>query len=162
MFSTFSGSGATTVWGFQHQQYTGSAKSVEGVSGWDLALQTIVPYIDGVNYVKKIATDADMDMDIVTKALQHLLYFQCISLIDIFQFGNMYATLPGIRRLHSSMALQRACAMAVADDPMRPLPQAHVLFQLYCQLQPGVEIRDFVKAYGTPLKCRSLCRLHRS
>jgi len=41
---------------------------------WDLALQKIIPYIDGVNYVKKIAYDADMDIAIVTKALQHLLY----------------------------------------------------------------------------------------
>jgi len=54
---------------------------------WDLALQKIIPYIDGVNYVKKIAFDADISIEIVTKALQHLLYAtKIVGLTRIFFF----------------------------------------------------------------------------
>jgi hypothetical protein len=38
--------------------------------------------------------------------------------------------------------------MAIADDPMRPLPTPVIVFQLYCQLQPGIEMKEFMKAYN--------------
>jgi hypothetical protein len=61
----FPSAGRKSIWNIE---------TSEAHQDWDLALQKIIPYIDGVNYVKKIAKDADMDMDIVVKALQHLLY----------------------------------------------------------------------------------------
>jgi len=60
----------------------------------------------------------------------------------------MYTTTPKIRRLYTDKALQRACVMAVLDDPTRPLPSAMLLFQLYSHLQPGVELKDFLQVHN--------------
>lgn len=52
---------------------------------WDLTLQLVVPHINGVNYVARIASTAHVALPLVRKALQLLLYVGRISLIDVFQ-----------------------------------------------------------------------------
>ena len=34
----------------------------------------IIPLIDGANYTRRIADRADVDLELVRKAIQHLLY----------------------------------------------------------------------------------------
>ena len=36
---------------------------------WDLSIQNIVPFIDGANYVKRIALLADMDVGVASEAV---------------------------------------------------------------------------------------------
>lgn len=57
----------------------------------DLTLTRIIPYIDGVNSVAQIAELADTDLSLTRKAIQHLLYYGCVLLLDIFQFSAIYA-----------------------------------------------------------------------
>ncbi|KAF2401798.1 nitrogen permease regulator 2 [Trichodelitschia bisporula] len=57
----------------------------------DLTLSRIIPFIDGVNGVAQIAELADTDPKLTRKAIEHLLYYNCILLLDIFQFGAIYA-----------------------------------------------------------------------
>jgi hypothetical protein len=57
----------------------------------DLTLTRIIPYIDGVNSVAQIAELADTDLSLTRKAVQHLLYYGCVLLLDIFQFSAIYA-----------------------------------------------------------------------
>ncbi|KAF2429410.1 nitrogen permease regulator 2 [Tothia fuscella] len=57
----------------------------------DLTLTRIVPYIDGVCSVAQIAELADTDLSLTRKAVQHLLYYGCVLLLDIFQFSAIYA-----------------------------------------------------------------------
>ena len=40
------------------------------IAEWDLALQQIVPFIDGVNYVKRISIEADVEITIGTNDCQ--------------------------------------------------------------------------------------------
>ncbi|MCJ1309761.1 Nitrogen permease regulator 2 [Agyrium rufum] len=55
---------------------------------WDLTLLRIIPFIDGVNSVRRIADLADAEPKLVRKALEHLAYYGCIVLLDIFSFGG--------------------------------------------------------------------------
>lgn len=57
----------------------------------DLTLTRAIPYIDGVSSVAQIAQSADTDLKLTRKAIQHLLYYGCVLLLDIFQFGAIYA-----------------------------------------------------------------------
>lgn len=50
-----------------------------------------IPYIDGVASVAQIAELADTDLGLTRKAIQHLLYYGCVLLLDIFQFSAIYA-----------------------------------------------------------------------
>lgn len=63
---------------------------------WDLTLQKLIPHIDGVNDVRRIAWLADVSLPLTQTALQHLLYYDTILLLDMFFFGSCYAPRPGI------------------------------------------------------------------
>ncbi|RYP11714.1 hypothetical protein DL767_011035 [Monosporascus sp. MG133] len=63
---------------------------------WDLTLQKIIPHIDGVNDVRRVAWLADVSLPLAQVALQHLLYYDTILLLDMFFFGSCYAPRPGI------------------------------------------------------------------
>ncbi|KAI3319268.1 nitrogen permease regulator 2 [Xylariaceae sp. AK1471] len=65
-------------------------------STWDLTLQRIIPHVDGVNDVRRIAWLADVSLPLTQCALQHLLYYDTILLLDMFFFGSCYAPRPGI------------------------------------------------------------------
>jgi len=60
----------------------------------DLTLSRIIPYIDGVASVHSISQLADTDLGLTRKAIQHLLYYGCVLLLDIFQYGAVYAPTP--------------------------------------------------------------------
>ncbi|KAI1105783.1 nitrogen permease regulator 2 [Jackrogersella minutella] len=63
---------------------------------WDLTLQKIIPHVDGVNDVRRIAWLADVSLPLTQIALQHLLYYDTVLLLDIFFFGSCYAPRPGV------------------------------------------------------------------
>lgn len=63
---------------------------------WDLTMIRILPHIDGIKDVRRIAHDADVSIPLTKLALQHLLYYDSILMVDIFLFGNIYAPTPDI------------------------------------------------------------------
>lgn len=58
---------------------------------WDPTMLKILPFINGINSIKKISVLANSDYYIVKQCIQHLIYYKCIIIIDIFQFSNIYA-----------------------------------------------------------------------
>ncbi|EAZ63028.2 Nitrogen permease regulator 2 [Scheffersomyces stipitis CBS 6054] len=58
---------------------------------WDPTMIKILPYINGLNSVKKISELADANYVLTKQCIQHLMHYKCIEIIDIFQFGNIYA-----------------------------------------------------------------------
>jgi nitrogen permease regulator 2-like protein len=117
---------------------------------WDLALQQIVPFIDGVKYVKRISLDADVEIAIVKKCLRQLLYYGCITMIDIFLHSNIYATTPQIAQLANDAKLQAECALYVTKAGKTPVAFAK-LFALYCSMQPSLRMSDFSVLYAQSL-----------
>lgn len=57
----------------------------------DLTLSRIIPFIDGISSVAQISQLADTDLHLTRKAVAHLLYYNCVILLDIFQYGAIYA-----------------------------------------------------------------------
>ncbi|KAI0536811.1 nitrogen permease regulator 2-domain-containing protein [Xylaria digitata] len=87
-------------------------------STWDLTLQRIIPHVDGVNDVRRIAWLADVSLPLTQCALQHLLYYDTILLLDMFFFGSCYALRPGIHDFVSNRAsLIDECAAYVCILP---------------------------------------------
>ncbi len=62
-------------------------------SEWDLTMQKMIPFINGLHSVDLISKHSGVDVHFVRLGIQHLYYYGCIALVDIFQFGNLYATL---------------------------------------------------------------------
>ncbi|KAK2836938.1 hypothetical protein FQN49_006571 [Arthroderma sp. PD_2] len=58
---------------------------------WDLTMRRIVPYINGINSVRKISILSDADFTLTCRAIRHLIYYGCAFLLDIFSFSAIYA-----------------------------------------------------------------------
>jgi hypothetical protein len=82
--------------------------------------QQVVPYIDGVRYVKKIASESGCHIELVRQVIKHLLYYECITMIDIFQYSNVYVCTPRIQVLYTNTAMQNECRRYVT------IPGTHV------------------------------------
>ena len=81
---------------------------------WDLTMQRIAPYINGVNSVARIADLADADLKFTRKAVKHLLYYGCVLLLDIFGFNNIYAPTAEFSSLiATNQDMQKECARYV-------------------------------------------------
>ncbi|KAI0870447.1 nitrogen permease regulator 2-domain-containing protein [Hypoxylon argillaceum] len=90
-------------------------------STWDLTLQRIIPHVDGVNDVRRIAWLADVSLPLTQCALQHLLYYDTILLLDMFFFGSCYALRPGIHDFVANRAgIVDECAAYVCIAPPPP------------------------------------------
>ncbi|KAH8156305.1 hypothetical protein CIB48_g11940 [Xylaria polymorpha] len=101
-------------------------------STWDLTLQRIIPHVDGVNDVRRIAWLADVSLPLTQCALQHLLYYDTILLLDMFFFGSCYALRPGIHDFVSNRAnMVDECAAYVSSTAsLNPVPSSSSSSQL--------------------------------
>lgn len=128
----------------------------------DLILNQILPLIDGVRYVRKIADIAGVDLEDARVAFRSLLIHGVIAKIDIFQFSNMYRVTSKVQELASSKDLQERCVMCVCPDLTRTMapessntlgPDRHVtkrmyqtIFRTYCSFRGGVNVEDVLKS----------------
>ncbi|KAJ3107571.1 Nitrogen permease regulator 2 [Phlyctochytrium planicorne] len=99
---------------------------------WDMTIRRVVPFINGVFYVKKIAEVADVELELVRIAIQHLLYFGCIKLVDIFKsewISGVSRPPGGVPTLDSDL----------------PPPTFAVVFRLFCSFKHGHTVREWVE-----------------
>jgi hypothetical protein len=81
---------------------------------WDLTMQRVIPFIDGVRSVKKISRLADADLKLTKKCIKHLIYYGCVLLLDIFTFNGIYApTAEFEETIVRDVEMQRECARYV-------------------------------------------------
>ncbi|MCJ1467726.1 Nitrogen permease regulator 2 [Pseudocyphellaria aurata] len=144
---------------------------------WDLTMLLILPHINGVNSVAQIALAADADYQLVRKAIRHLLYYNCIFLLDIFSFSAIYAPTAELASFVESPQLQDECARYVTipysddydnhnddhsghgngmgppllGDDLGALISGTELAQLYCSLKQGQSVRHFFIEHAAAL-----------
>ncbi|KAF2751221.1 NPR2-domain-containing protein [Sporormia fimetaria CBS 119925] len=94
---------------YQVPVLTMSLDSLSSPISSDLTLNRILPHINGVRPVAHIWKLADTDPSLTRKALQHLAYYGCLVLLDVFQFGAIYAPTPLISAFVADESLQEQC-----------------------------------------------------
>ena len=149
-------------------------------SAWDLTVQRIIPYIDGVNAVSNIATLADTDPSLTRRAIAHLAYYGCILLLDIFAFSAVYAPTASIAAFVTDSAMQDECrryisspfsmygrdsdslssllttfgsntrSSAAAMQSVSP-PSRSLVVDLYTSLRGGQQLREWCLAHAEQL-----------
>lgn len=115
---------------------------------WDLTTQQVLPYIDGLNHVAKIAAEADVENNLVKSCLQNLVYYGVVSMVPIFQYSNAYATTPKLRRLAVDKRLQEECVKTVAVSAGRQLPTVRDVFRLYSSMTHGTTVKDLCTRFN--------------
>ncbi|KFH74041.1 hypothetical protein MVEG_01254 [Podila verticillata NRRL 6337] len=111
---------------------------------WDMTMQRITGYINGVSPVKRIAEYADVETGLARMCMEHLLYYGCIIMVDLFQFKNIYAVKMEMMRLTEDVTLQNECVSYVTLPDMHA-PSFAKIFSLYCSLQYGVVLQDWIE-----------------
>ncbi|KAL8824455.1 MAG: hypothetical protein Q9170_008147 [Blastenia crenularia] len=117
---------------------------------WDLTMLKVLPYIDGINSVKQISLLADADYKLVRKAIEHLLYYGCLLLLDIFSFSAIYAPTAELASFVEDTEMQEECARYVALPPegndeisgCDPLT-GFQLVELYLGIKQGQTVKAF-------------------
>ncbi|PPQ63085.1 hypothetical protein CVT24_005940 [Panaeolus cyanescens] len=117
---------------------------------WDLTMRKVCKYIDGVNHVSRIAHLADVDIALTRSAISHLLYYQVIMTIDIFQYSNMYTLRKSIQWLADENHVKTECGPYVTK-PGRSIPDWPKLLHLYSRLKPGKTVYQWMKSYEVEL-----------
>nr|CAG8534991.1 14023_t:CDS:2 [Entrophospora candida] len=113
-------------------------------ANWDITMKKIATRINGIHHVKKIAELADVNYVLARKCMEHLLYYGCIIIIDIFQFSNVYAVKPDITKIIEDETLQSECLLYVRKPNLMP-PSFAKLFSLYCSLKHGDTVKEWIK-----------------
>ncbi|KAF8163494.1 nitrogen permease regulator 2-domain-containing protein [Crassisporium funariophilum] len=120
------------------------AKRIE--ENWDLTMIKVCKYVDGINHVSRIAYLADCDLSLTRQAISHLLYYQVIMTIDIFQFSNMYTLRKSIQWLADETHVKEECGPYVTK-PGRNIPDWPKLLHLYSRLKPGKSIYEWMDSH---------------
>ncbi|EIN07227.1 nitrogen permease regulator 2 [Punctularia strigosozonata HHB-11173 SS5] len=111
---------------------------------WDLTVVKVCQYIDGVNHVKRIADLADCDLDLARQAISHLLYYQVVMMIDVFQYSNMYTLRKSVQWLADEAHVHNECGPYVTK-PGREVPDWPKLLRLYSRLKPGKTVAEWMQ-----------------
>jgi hypothetical protein len=114
---------------------------------WDLTVKKIILHIDGIKDVRRISHDADVALHLTKIALQHLLYYESILMLDLFLFGNIYAPTSEINDfIEDKAGMQDECANYVFINGPR-LPNFY-LCRLLTSLCTGRTVKEWLKMHA--------------
>ncbi|KAI0726649.1 NPR2-domain-containing protein [Fomitopsis betulina] len=113
---------------------------------WDLTMVKVVHAIDGTNHVSRIARLVECDLDLTCQAIAHLLYYQVIMMIDIFQYSNMYTLSTAIQWLADDSDVRDECG-PYATRPGQAIADWPKLLHLYSRLKPGKTVFEWMQEY---------------
>ncbi|KAI9589798.1 GATOR complex protein NPRL2 [Glossina fuscipes] len=117
------------------------------LENWDLTTQQILPYINGINHIARIAAEADVETNLVKSCVQNLVYYGVVQLLPILKYSNVYMT-QNLKNLIQSTSLSYACRKYVALNPDKTKPTIQKIFQFYASMTHGVTLRAI---------CQRLC-----
>jgi hypothetical protein len=111
---------------------------------WDLAIQRILPFIDGSNHVKRISRLANVDVDITRAALRQLSYFDLVRFVDIFQYSNCYAVDSPDRLLElgNNSDFQKKCVLYCCSEALEH--SFSTVFSIICQITERIPVKEVV------------------
>lgn len=126
----------------------------------DINLFKIINLIDGVNCVKKISIESEIENWKVKDYLRNMLFHGLIKLVDIFSFSNKYCLTTEIHQFISNEQMKQECLRYVLknntgfqmDETAKPfkkekkeLIEHNEIIKLYLQLKKQQKIGDFLR-----------------
>lgn len=108
---------------------------------WDLTTQQVLPYINNVFHVAKIAMLSDVENALVKKCIQNLVFYNVVELLPLFKYSNVYMCTRNLQKLARNQSFAKECLEFVALQSEEPLPSIYSVFQLYSQMTHGVNLK---------------------
>ncbi|RKF54880.1 Nitrogen permease regulator 2-like protein [Erysiphe neolycopersici] len=115
---------------------------------WDLTLAKVTRYVDGIREVRRVAMESDVSIELTKVAIQHLLYYDTILMVDMFFFSNIYATNSFIGEFIANKDdMQVECLNYVCING--PIIEKYYLCRLFTSLGLGRSLTDWLKFHST-------------
>lgn len=108
---------------------------------WDLTTQQVLPYINGINHVSRIAACADVENSLVKSCVQNLVYYNIVELLPLFKYSNIYMATRSLQSLTKHPHLAQECLPFVTLNSDLPKPTLYRVFQIYSQMTHGVNLK---------------------
>ncbi|KAK0278754.1 Nitrogen permease regulator 2 [Friedmanniomyces endolithicus] len=128
---------------------------------WDLTLQRIHSYLDGVNSIQRIAEHANVELKLVKRAVRELVHHDRALLLDLFHFQAIYTPTRDFAWFVADVEMQEECARYISLAPTSTtttntheapsLIPASLLISLYTSLAPSTPLHAFVQTHYTAL-----------
>jgi hypothetical protein len=112
---------------------------------WDLTMVRILPHIDGIKDVRRIAATSSTSLPLTKLALQHLLYYDSIILLPLFLFAAIYAPTPSLYTFIASTSMQDECANYVYING--PRLSNYYLCRLFTSLCTSRTLKEWLKLH---------------
>ena len=128
-------------------------KDVDALAGedWDLCLRRIVPRIDGVSHVSAIAQGADVELHLARRAIEHLVYYGFVALVDAFQYSNVYAITQQTQTLlnpeNAALAAEAVTYASAHKAAVAPTPED--VFRVLAAFGTSMRVCDVVVSCDT-------------
>lgn len=108
---------------------------------WDLTTQQVLPYINGIYHVSRIAAYADVENSLVKSCVQNLVYYNVVELLPLFKYSNIYMCTRSLQNLTKHQSLGQECLAFVTLNGEFAAPSMYNVFQLYSQMTHGVNLK---------------------
>lgn len=137
---------------------------------WDLTTQQILPFIDGVNHVARIAREAGVDLGLVKSCVQNLVYYKVVNLQPLIKYSNVYMCTRNLQNLIKDPGLFAECREYVmirepaekGNDENEPVngkikqpanvyhkpPSLQTIFQLYSSMSHGQTLKTLCERFN--------------
>lgn len=134
---------------------------------WDLTTQQLLPFLDGVNHVARIAREAGVDLGLVKSCIQNLVYYKVVHLQTLIKYSNVYMCTRNLQNLIKDPKLFQECRDYVAvrereldagdsgcdqnGGEIAVLPQKPSLqkiFQLYSSMSHGQTLKSLCQRFN--------------
>lgn len=115
----------------------------------DPVFSQIIARIDGEKYVRKIADELiNTNVEVVKRYIQNLVYFKLVTMVDIFQFNNIYTVTNNIHSFVADLKLQDEGVDFVVKDEYSDRFGREELLKLYLAMSKKLTIKEFVLEYS--------------
>jgi hypothetical protein len=137
---------------------------------FECSVRKIIEQIDGISSVKKIASKLDFEFNYVIYILFNLSIVECITMVDIFQFSNIYRATSNLKNFYQQTLLKEFQNFADINLNLFNNKYKHknilkvyieekdsdndtssedelndgILFSLFCELSNSVDVSKFI------------------
>jgi nitrogen permease regulator 2-like protein len=122
------------------------------LDSWDLTTQQVLPFINGVYHVSRIAALSDVENSLVKSCVQNLVYYDVVELLPLFKYSNIYMCTRNLQNLTKHPHLGQECLAFVTLNHEFPTPNMYDVFKLYSQMTHGVNLKTLCIRLSPRLK----------
>lgn len=79
------------------------------IEAWDLTTQQVMPFINGVNHIARIAAESDVEIGLVKACIQNLVYYRVVKVLPVIKYSNVYTCTKNLPNLTKNSALAQEC-----------------------------------------------------